>query len=101
VLYSPFTRQPTDIAAHVKIVLDGLGVGPHYNYLAIANTLGLLHSNPPPGVKLWPVFCEVHRANMAKMIDGVIRSEGGKILKPEGWQPANVKQVLEEQGVAC
>ena len=33
-------------------------------------------------------FNEVHRSNMAKLVDGkVIRREDGKVLKPEGWQP--------------
>ena len=33
-------------------------------------------------------FSEVHRSNMAKLVDGkVIRREDGKVLKPEGWQP--------------
>jgi len=41
-------------------------------------------------------FEEVHRSNMAKLgPDGkpIIRSDG-KILKPEGWQPPNLKQFI-------
>jgi hypothetical protein len=89
------------VAGHTKLVIEGLANGPRYTYLSLIPALGYLHTNPPPGVKLWPVFQEIHRANMAKMEGGIIRSEGGKILKPEGWAPANIKGVLQAQGVAC
>ena len=40
-------------------------------------------------------FDEVHRSNMAKLHDGkVVRRDDGKILKPEGWQPPNLKQFI-------
>ena len=47
------------------------------------------------GVPLDDVWIAVHEANMAKIgPDGkVTRREDGKILKPEGWQKANVWQV--------
>ncbi len=47
------------------------------------------------GVDPDPVFAEVHRANMQKM-DGPRRADG-KLLKPPGWQPANVRGVIERQ----
>ena len=34
-------------------------------------------------------FNEVHRSNMAKLVDG-------KVMKPEGWQPPHLAQFLEE-----
>ena len=41
-------------------------------------------------------FNEVHRSNMAKLVDGkVIRREDGKVLKPEGWQPPQLAQFLQ------
>ena len=47
------------------------------------------------GIPLDKVFDEVHRSNMAKLVDGKpIRREDGKILKPEGWMPPNIKEVL-------
>lgn len=47
------------------------------------------------GIDLDEVFKEVHRSNMAKLVDGkVIRREDGKILKPEGWTPPDIKSVL-------
>ena len=41
-------------------------------------------------------FREVHRSNMAKVGPGgkVLRREDGKILKPEGWTPPDLKGVL-------
>ena len=44
------------------------------------------------GVDPDPVFAEVHDANMRKL-DGPRRADG-KILKPEGWQPADVAGVI-------
>jgi len=49
------------------------------------------------GIPLDDVFAEVHRSNMAKLVDGkVIRREDGKIQKPEGWTPPDIKGVLEK-----
>ena len=40
-------------------------------------------------------FNEVHRSNMAKLVDGkVIRREDGKVLKPKGWQAPQLAQFL-------
>ena len=48
------------------------------------------------GIPLDVVFAEVHRSNMAKLVDGkVIRREDGKIKKPEGWTPPDIKRILE------
>ena len=47
------------------------------------------------GIPLDRVFAEVHRSNMAKLVDGkVIRREDGKVLKPAGWKPPDVKGVM-------
>ena len=47
------------------------------------------------GIPLNKVFDEVHRSNMAKLVDGKpIRREDGKILKPEGWTAPDIKKVL-------
>jgi len=47
------------------------------------------------GMDIRPIWDEVHRTNMAKK-DGILR-EDGKRLKPEGWQPPRIKELLEEQ----
>lgn len=50
------------------------------------------------GIPLDRVFAEVHRSNMAKLVDGkVIRREDGKILKPTGWTPPDVAGILGSQ----
>jgi len=49
------------------------------------------------GIPLDDVFAEVHRSNMAKLVDGkVIRRDDGKIQKPEGWTPPDIKGVLDK-----
>lgn len=47
------------------------------------------------GIPLDRVFDAVHASNMAKLVDGKpVRREDGKILKPEGWTPPDIKKVL-------
>lgn len=48
------------------------------------------------GVDLSPIFHAVHRTNMAK--EGGATRPDGKILKPEGWTPPDVRRLLKEQG---
>lgn len=42
-----------------------------------------------------PYFEEVHRSNMAKVGGG--KREDGKILKPDGWQPPRIAELLAER----
>ena len=47
------------------------------------------------GIPLDRVFAEVHKSNMAKLVDGkVIRRADGKVQKPIGWTPPDIKGVL-------
>jgi len=47
------------------------------------------------GIPLDRVFDEVHKSNMAKLVDGKpVRRADGKILKPDGWKPPNIKSIL-------
>jgi predicted HAD superfamily Cof-like phosphohydrolase len=46
------------------------------------------------GIPLDRVFAEVHRSNMAKFVDGVKLRPDGKILKPDGWQPPDIRGVM-------
>lgn len=48
------------------------------------------------GIDIRPIWNEVHRANMVKA--GGPRRADGKVLKPEGWKPPDIKSVLIEQG---
>ena len=49
------------------------------------------------GIPLDEVFAEVHRSNMSKLVDGKpIYREDGKVLKPAGWSPPDIKGVLDK-----
>lgn len=47
------------------------------------------------GIDLRPIWDEVHRTNMNKLGGG--KRADGKTLKPEGWSPPKVKELLDEQ----
>ncbi len=47
------------------------------------------------GIDLRPIWDEIHRTNMAKK--GGKKRADGKTLKPEGWQPPRIKELLDEQ----
>lgn len=50
------------------------------------------------GIPLDRVFTEVHRSNMAKLVDGKpIYREDGKVMKPESWTPPNIKGIIHSQ----
>lgn len=55
-------------------------------------TIGLLHAMGFNPRLLWN---EVHRSNIDKFRDGIRRREDGKILKPEGWTPPNLRPLVE------
>lgn len=47
------------------------------------------------GIDVRPIWEEVHRTNMAKESGG--KRADGKILKPQGWNPPNIKTILDAQ----
>lgn len=47
------------------------------------------------GIDLRPIWAEVHRTNMNKL--GGEKRADGKSLKPEGWQPPRIKELLDAQ----
>lgn len=49
------------------------------------------------GIKIDPVFGEVHRANMTKFGPGGHAREDGKWQKPPDWTPPRIREVLEAQ----
>jgi predicted HAD superfamily Cof-like phosphohydrolase len=71
------TVEIADACADLKWVIEGL-----------EHTLNL------PNQEVWD---EVARSNLSKISPSgkVIKREDGKILKPAGWTPPNIKQVLE------
>lgn len=47
------------------------------------------------GLPLSELWDEVQKANMAKFPNGICTmNDAGKIIKPEGWTPPNIKKVL-------
>ena len=49
------------------------------------------------GIPLDKVFAEVHRSNMAKLVDGKpIYREDRKVMKPAGWTPPDIEGVLKK-----
>lgn len=56
------------------------------------------------GIDIQKTFDEVHRSNMTKAVWddekgawAVLRDEGGKILKPDSFEPADLERVLDGQ----
>ena len=47
------------------------------------------------GIDLRPIWDEVQKSNMAKQGGG--KRPDGKIMKPEGWQPPDIKKIIGEQ----
>lgn len=70
-------------------VADALG-----DLLYVVNGAGLRF-----GIDLEPVFWEIHRSNMAKAgPDGKVQyREDGKVLKPEGWLPPQLEEIINAQ----
>lgn len=60
-----------------------------YVVIGLCNTLGL---------NVNAMFSEIHGANMRKVgEDGLVKKRpDGKIMKPEGWEPANKLRVILE-----
>ncbi len=60
-------------------------------------TIGAIHSMGADGEGAWN---EVMRTNFAKIdpVTGKVRKrEDGKVLKPEGWQPPELKKYLSKE----
>lgn len=56
-------------------------------------TFGLLNAL---GMPIEQLFNEVQTTNMAKGVNGkVLRRSDGKIMKPEGWRPPNLRAIIE------
>jgi len=54
------------------------------------------------GIPLKKVFDEVHRSNMRKLQDGKpLYREDGKVMKPEGWKPPNIKRIIDKAAKAA
>lgn len=88
-----FSNPQFDKTAMLVEILDG-AVDSVYVIYQLCNTLGLPFDE---------AFAEVHRSNMAKRApDGTVHyREDGKVLKPHGWTPPNLRAIIEKaQGEA-
>lgn len=56
---------------------------------------GLEHTLNIPQQEVWN---EVARSNLAKISEGgkVLKREDGKVLKPEGWTPPDIKTIIRK-----
>jgi predicted HAD superfamily Cof-like phosphohydrolase len=71
------------------------------NVVEIADAIGdllyvVLGTAVSCGIQSGPVFDEVHRSNMTKQ--GGYRDDGGKWIKPDTYDPAKLRPILEAQG---
>lgn len=80
-----YKRNPYDITAMAELTAEAVD----FVYVL----LGFMNSQ---GLPFDAMFAQIHGANMRKVgPDGkVIRRDDGKILKPDGWEPANKVQVI-------
>lgn len=90
-----FSTGRMEVASRPDVFPPNLAAMAHENadvlYIAFGNANRM-------GVDAGAVFEEVHAANMRKGHGGVLlRRPDGKILKPNGWRPADVGSVLERQ----
>ena len=81
-----FSNPQFDKTAMLIDILDG-AVDAVYVIYQLCNTLGLPFDE---------AFAEVHRSNMAKRApDGTVHyREDGKVLKPHGWTPPNLRAII-------
>ena len=58
---------------------------------------GLEHTLQIPQQAVWD---EVSRSNLSKIspTGKVLKRDDGKVLKPDGWTPPDIKKILKEQG---
>ena len=102
----PFPRIPPDkvralrsklIREEVNELLDGLDDANLENIAdgAADSIVVILGTCVSYGINLRPIWQEVHQSNMAKK--GGEKRADGKSLKPEGWQPPRIKELLDEQ----
>jgi len=78
-----YRKQPADEAERVRAMAELAAEA-----VDVLNVVtGLLMSQ---GLPLEAMTEAIHQANMRKIVNGqVVRRADGKVLKPQGWQPAD------------
>ena len=89
----------TLISEEIKETLEALDQGDLTGLAdGIADSIVvLLGTAVSSGINIRPIWDEVHKTNMAKIGGG--KRADGKSLKPEGWQPPKVEELLIKQGM--
>jgi len=97
-----FALCRTLIKEEVGETLDAMGSG---DIVEVADGIAdsiyvLVYTAHCYGIPINEVWAEVQRTNMAKFPGGVVtrRPSDGKIMKPEGWEPPDIKDILEAHG---
>ena len=60
-------------------------------------TIGAIHSMGADGEGAWKEVMKTNFAKVDKETGKVRKREDGKVLKPEGWEPPNLKPFLAKQ----
>ena len=60
-------------------------------------TIGAIHSAGFNGEGAWKEVMSTNFAKIDKKTGKVIKREDGKVLKPDGWTPPNLKPFLEKK----
>jgi predicted HAD superfamily Cof-like phosphohydrolase len=83
IIYSSYTREPPKkLKANLLKELCDLV------YVCIGTAVKL-------GLPFDEGFARVHANNMSKLVDGkIVRAPNGKILKPEGYTPVDLKDIV-------
>ena len=60
-------------------------------------TIGAIHSMGADGEGAWKEVMKTNFAKVDKTTGKVRKREDGKVLKPDGWEPPNLKPFLAKQ----
>jgi len=87
----------TLIIEEISETLDAMGKGDLVELAdgIVDSIVVLLGAAVTYGIDIRPIWDEVHRTNMLKK--GGKRRKDGKLLKPEGWKPPAVAELIKEQ----
>lgn len=107
--YKPVVPSPERVALRRQLIaeetMETLAAMDKGDLVEIADGLAdsiyvLIGTALEYGIPLHKIWDEVQRSNMAKAgPDGkVLRREDGKILKPLGWTPPDIKGILKAYG---
>lgn len=102
----PELPEPEERSLRIKLIIEEIAeysqAETQHDLVEIADALAdiiyiALGTAVSYGIPLDNVFEEVHRSNMAKLVDGKpLKREDGKVIKPAGWKPPDVEGILKK-----